>query len=479
MLVCLLAGCGTGAAGGGGAKESSGGGGGRDSSGEAADDNRPSTAGTFESPTARPSAPPTGEDGEDGGKGGKGGKDPDDLNGDGHRDFLTVATPPKEGATGRPTIVWGSADGLDTDSYTTYSWADLGFDTPEAWRSADDLGRSGIVTADLDSDGYPELISGSKVAWGGPQGPRKGAGATSLVITGGTGAEEPQFTRGDFNGDGHHDLAALQPGNGGSDSAKLLVLYGPFSRDGRPDHSESRAAKEGTLQADAIDPTGGHRPTALLTRVIQEGEQVAPTRYTAGPEGLSREGEELRAGNGSAFGDFDGDGKRDLIVGDTGTANDELTEEDEKDGGKGATTATFYPGGGGEDRTFDLPEYHPGESPNGPFATLRTGAGKPDGLLVPARSGAVAMEVPDGRRVRTHRTVRGTVDGKELWKYDHESTPTGTADFDGDGRDETVMSWLNTRIHRPGDAAPSHWWIVDPWKHTNKKAFSTVPYAGQ
>ncbi|RII06870.1 FG-GAP repeat protein [Streptomyces sp. YIM 130001] len=455
-LVCLLAGCGS---------EQAGGDGGKDGKG----DERPHAAsdeGGFTSPSARPGEPPSG----------KGSKDPDDLNGDGHRDFLTVATPAKAGARGVPTVVWGSAKGLDKDHYSTYAWDELGLSKVRLPTPAGNVGGSGMLTADLDSDGFPELIDHGKVVWGGPQGPRKDGAATPLRTPDGKEASDLDFTRGDFDADGHHDLAAVRSPDVGGEDAELMLMYGPFTREGKPARTDSRSTdQDGMPVAAPIDPTGKRPGTDLLTCYMTEGEQAAPTRYGAAKGGLARNGEKLREGNGTAFGDFDGDGKQDLIVGDTGTSNDELSESENH--GKDAGTATLYPGNGGKSRTFRLPKADLGEEYNIGFSTLHRGEGKRDGLLVPAKSGGFALEVPSGERVRLHRTMAGTVDGKKLWKYDHDSGLAGAVDVDGDGRDEALLEWTNRRVHETGDVVPSHWWFADPWKDKDKLKLSTVPYA--
>ncbi|WP_245881843.1 FG-GAP repeat domain-containing protein, partial [Streptomyces milbemycinicus] len=62
---------------------------------------------------------------------------------------------------------------------------------------------------------------------------------------------------------------------------------------------------------------------------MNDDDQSASVLLAAGPAGLARTGHPLREGNAIAFGDFDGDGLRDVAVGDSGTRNNEPGYETE------------------------------------------------------------------------------------------------------------------------------------------------------
>lgn len=74
--------------------------------------------------------------------GGKGSKDPDDINGDGHRDLLLpLASPDSDKEVGRTGVVFGSAHGLAPSTHAVYDY------------------RAGTVTtADLDGDGKDGIL---------------------------------------------------------------------------------------------------------------------------------------------------------------------------------------------------------------------------------------------------------------------------------------------------------------------------------
>ncbi|MCL7427038.1 VCBS repeat-containing protein [Streptomyces sp. YS415] len=155
-----------------------------------------------------------------------------DFNGDGYEDLVT-GVPSGQVAgkkrAGYVAVVYGSANGPGTRK--AYSQASTG--VPGTVESHDMFGGH-LAVADLDGDGYADLLVESdneqwthngiardgnrSVLWGGPGGLTSGKvlpALTSSKYQGGT------TVAGDFNGDGHQDLA--RPGE---------VRFGPFGRDG-------------------------------------------------------------------------------------------------------------------------------------------------------------------------------------------------------------------------------------------------------
>ncbi|MEU3067154.1 FG-GAP and VCBS repeat-containing protein [Streptomyces sp. NPDC006906] len=147
-----------------------------------------------------------------------------DFNGDGYPD-LAFAAP---GATvkgfkgaGYVGVAYGSRNGVKDSAKKVFTQASAGVPgTPEA---GDAFGSS-ITSADLDRDGYADLIVGSPgerigpaevagggatVLWGGPGGL---AGGSTLL----SGEEYDDLGRGlavgDFNGDGYGEIAVGVPG---------------------------------------------------------------------------------------------------------------------------------------------------------------------------------------------------------------------------------------------------------------------------
>ncbi|WP_374112817.1 FG-GAP repeat domain-containing protein [Streptomyces sp. MNU89] len=115
---------------------------------------------------------------------GKGSEDPDDINGDGHRDLLIPVgggTGPGERPPRRVAVVFGSAEGPDPVTRTVHDRASLV--PPPRDRDGEppgDITPAEITTADLDGDGYPDFVTrytdgptrrpALAVSWGGPMG---------------------------------------------------------------------------------------------------------------------------------------------------------------------------------------------------------------------------------------------------------------------------------------------------------------------
>ncbi|MFF0724446.1 hypothetical protein [Streptomyces sp. NPDC004134] len=426
---------------------------------------------------------------------GDGSQDPDDINGDGHRDLLVPVFPDGDPQTAeeRVAVVYGSADGLDPATRTVYGRRDLGLPALPAEFPAPDLLRAAdVTTADLDGDGFPDFVTTSAgtagrredlgeepqmpyVTFGGPEQPAARPEAVPLRLPGVAGVEPGSPVRGDFDADGHHDLAMPERSAPG---AKLVVLYGPFSRAGEPARTDtSLPVEEGTLSADGIDPTGEPRATALLRQGISDGGQDPNTLYPARPgTGLTGETRELTAGSGHAFGDFDGDGQRDVAVGDDGGRNNEPgyeTEAPEVDG-----KATLYPGSGDGPVVLDLPEPPAGEDssygPGGFAAADPDGDGR-DGLLVATYDGAVLLDGDERTPVLREGPAR-TADGKRTKAKDRNARPVGAADFDADGKDELILDWAPDPLFALYGEKPAYWWITEGATDRDAVTFATTEF---
>lgn len=375
--------------------------------------------------------------------GGKGSDDPDDLNGDGHRDLLL---PMETGIA----VVFGSADGLDPETHTVYSAG---------------------LNADLDSDGYPDLLSRSSkrlaVAWGSPKGPGPRP-TTPLRVPG--DADLGSLVRGDFDGDGHHDLAGLRT----DDSSGIVLLYGPFTRAGTPARTDTRPGREGRLVADEIAPTGTPRATGLMIHETNDGEQSPGVLFSARTgRGLSHTTTLLRKGNAFAFGDYDGDGVRDLAVGDDGSRNNEPgyeTEAPDVDG-----SLTVYPGDGGAPvdhkvpRSVDNPSYGAG----GYVSADPDGDGK-DGILVTTDEGALLID--GDKRTEVLRRAPATMNGEKTPEHERNTRPYAAADFDDDGKDELVLNWAPGGMFDTYGEHPTHWWITDGTTSRDEAVFATTGF---
>lgn len=187
---------------------------------------------------------------------GKGSKDPDDINGDGHRDLVVpIVVGGGEGATDeRVGVVYGSAKGIDPSTRTVYGRTDLGLPAPgrQLLAPKDSLSAADLTTADLDGDGFPDFVTTVQgattsdgnitaprtlpyISWGGPGGPTAKTSATPVQLPQSAAKLGVQsVVRGDFDGDGHHDLVGFA-----HNQSSMVVMYGPFTRSGTPARTDT------------------------------------------------------------------------------------------------------------------------------------------------------------------------------------------------------------------------------------------------
>ncbi|MGY0059762.1 FG-GAP repeat domain-containing protein [Streptomyces sp. LZ34] len=434
---------------------------------------------------------------------GKGSKLPDDLNGDGYPELaLPLVGSKEEAQPTRLAFIHGSSRGLNPATRTVLTREDLGL--PARGPDVPSVDTTRIATADLDGDGYADLVTPVAerlseaeadrahttvrvvpyITWGSADGPRRGAAATRVPLTGpddSVGLRRP--TVGDFDGDGHHDLAMVRP-----DYGSFLVLYGPFGRDGRAARTvpyQTPITDDGTgsgiseLVADTID---GDRPTDLVVHAMNDDDQSASVLLTAGPDGLARTGHKLRKGNAITFGDFDGDGLRDVAVGDSGSRNNEPgyeTEAPDVD-----HTLSVYTKKALKDApvTRDAsPQPIKIVNMSGGLAAADTDRDGTDELAVALEPGGVEIITiqPDSpgdiaRRHTLTRTVPARVDGEKIRKARRAARLNGARDFDQDGKDEVVLAWGRDPVFALYGDRPEWWWITDGT--ADKTAFSGKPF---
>ncbi|MFF1696256.1 FG-GAP repeat domain-containing protein [Streptomyces sp. NPDC058257] len=399
-----------------------------------------------------------------------------DFDGDGHPD-AALDVPAGNGdvyETGEVALVRGSAHGLRTAQRKVF--------TPKDFRLPEHDGMTGGLSvptvADLDGDGHPDLVAGASahVQWGGPGGPdpdnrparvrlpHVGEGRSAINGKGEGFYTDPPVA-GDFDGDGHADLATYYTVQ---EKRRLVVLHGPFTRTGEPARTSERADPDPRgfgavvdLQLIAAEVTGD-RATDLI--VHESGESGTPLLLTGGADtatGLSRKPERLPTGENIAVGDFDGDHRTDMAVGDSGVPSDEELEPADR---KGRVTIRYG-------KAPEAPVVIEGGTRKGGFGIgLIAGDLNGDGCddLAVQRAGDREGE---SDRVDILRGGSSPGLGSNPWRHLHRSRhvpdpnpvnpqhwsglPIGAADFDGDKRDELVLSTAYQPDHG------RDWWITD------------------
>jgi hypothetical protein len=354
---------------------------------------------------------------------GKGSRLADDANGDGYADLVVEFR--SRGET-HLAVVYGSSKGLDPSKRTVVP--------PDSFASWFDR-RS---RADLDGDGFGDLlVNGSvpgrdkqqrpNIFWGGPRGLDARTPPTPIQVPVTDQLDSHRAIAGDFNGDGAADLA-MSRAHSDMNGADLAILHGPFSRAAvAARHSIQPSPTGEEFWTMTVDKIEGRRPTGLLVYEGSDGEQTSGWLLTAGPDGLSKQGRRLNAGLAAAFGDFDGDGTRDVAAGDDGSRNNEPGSETEPP--LVHKTLTVYYGDGRQ------VVFHgtAGPAVSGDFDgdghdDLAFGGVAPPWDLtsyIPAR---IFWGGPDGLRIGEN------IDGVG------RAAPLAAGDYDGDGDDELALA---------------------------------------
>ncbi|MGI5375372.1 VCBS repeat-containing protein [Streptomyces sp. CA-251387] len=285
----------------------------------------------------------------------------DDFNGDGYSDVAIAAPEATVGGktkAGYVAVLYGSASGLTTASKQVISQNTTGI--PGSAETDDQFG-SALSTADLDQDGYDDLIVGVtgedsveggaetgqvEVVWGGAGGLSGGSTLAYGKNTYDRLSAKGELTVGDVNGDGASDLVVVES------LVKLRVIKGPFGRDGAAKGGEQTILDDsdprfldlatGDVNGDGIDDVVG---------TMNDGDEYDARRITywrGTPGGLAEKvvledsrGWRVQGGESLDLGDVNGDGYDDIIVGRPVDGYDSDANTPIPLGGR----VTFVPGG--------------------------------------------------------------------------------------------------------------------------------------
>ncbi|MGW6909322.1 FG-GAP repeat protein [Streptomyces sp. NPDC054940] len=246
-----------------------------------------------------------------------------DFNGDGYRDVAVSAMCTDVGSAscaGAVVVLYGSSSGVSAARKAIITQNSPG--VPGTAESSDVFGSS-LAAADLDRDGYSDLVVGAS---GESIGDRDGVGSGTVLwgsksgLSGGKGLPQPTslsewggfshgVATGDFDGDGDTDVTL-------TGKSHVRLYLGPFTRTGGP-LSHSRVGEfGGANQAIAGDMSGDGAAERVLPLPVDgdSGGQIYYYRWTGTQHTLS----ELPNADGiyGSIADINGDGYGDLVLGD-------------------------------------------------------------------------------------------------------------------------------------------------------------------
>ncbi|MDT7842381.1 FG-GAP-like repeat-containing protein [Streptomyces justiciae] len=256
----------------------------------------------------------------------------DDFNGDGYADLAVAAPAATVGGKARAgyvAVLYGSKNGLTTTGRKVFTQNTAG--VPGSSETGDGFG-SALDTADLDGDGYADLVVGVggedtsagvdaglvEVVWGGANGLAGGTSVASGKAYDQLGAKG-RLTVGDIGDDGSPDLVTV------ANQHDLRVLEGPFTRGGAnggevlvPDRYDSRVLDlatgdvngDGRTDVVGAENDGDEFDARRVVYWLGNGTGLNPFTLVYDVDGAG-----LQSGESLDVGDVNRDGYDDIVVG--------------------------------------------------------------------------------------------------------------------------------------------------------------------
>ncbi len=327
-----------------------------------------------------------------------------DLNGDGRPDLVAVCY---QSSSFPPYEAW--------ENFIHFNGED-GLEVEASWVSADQVHSGDVKIADIDGDGFPDLVVANGGSAYAPNSIYFGS-ATGPATTPGWTDAQPAWTNAievvDLDGDGWLDLVTANQGRGDPDSFRPMFAYrnNAGTLAGTPFWQSAEASIQNSLATADIDGDGD--PDIASAKWVNfesaiyenlDGTPATAPVWTSGNTGTER---------GVALADFDGDGRPDVLIGVVNT----LTLY--RNNGDGTYTQTWSAGTTASHQDLLVADFD--------------GDGRPDIVDIDFSTGRsyLYLNGPDG------------LDPTPVWSYDAPASGTAlaAADFNGDGRLDLTVGY--------------------------------------